>query len=127
MQRKVEALNNNKLAIKDENKIPKTVFGNDEAKDEFDKTKKLEKNVDREKLVDDTDKYKYDFKRFKTIRTFTKNICEDKITIEKADEVQSYLTNEVDKFIKETRPTNVMKNKQQKFLMKNVRDFLKAK
>ena len=127
MQRKVEALNNNKLAIKDENKIPKTVFGNDEAKDEFDKTKKLEKNVDREKLVDDTDKYKYDFKRFKTIRTFTKNICEDKITIEKADEVQSYLTNEVDKFIKETRPKNVMKNKQQKFLMKNVRDFLKAK
>ena len=127
MQRKVEALNNKKLAIKDENKIPKTVFGNDEAKDEFDKTKKLEKNVDREKLVDDTDKYKYDFKRFKTIRTFTKNICEDKITIEKADEEQSYLTNEVDKFIKETRPKNVMKNKQQKFLMKNVRDFLKAK
>ena len=43
------------------------------------KIRKLEKNVDREKLVYDTDKYKYDFREFKTIRTFGKDIHEGKI------------------------------------------------
>ena len=38
--------------------------------------------MDREKLVYDTDKRKYNFRKFKTIRTFGKNIYEGKITLE---------------------------------------------
>ena len=68
------------MPTKDENIIPKSEFGNDEAKDEFKKIKKLEKNVDREKFVFDTDKYRYDFRKLKTIRTFGKDIYEGKIT-----------------------------------------------
>ena len=31
--------------------IPKSAFANDEAKEEFDKTVKIEKTIDREKLI----------------------------------------------------------------------------
>ena len=48
--------------------------------------------MDREKLVYDTDKYKHDFRKFKTITTFGKDIYEGKITLEQADEEQSDLT-----------------------------------
>ena len=75
---------NNKLTI--ENVIPKSVFANDEAKEEFNKIKEIEKNVDREKLFYKSDKNTYNFKNFHTIRTFGKDIYEGKITFEKADE-----------------------------------------
>ena len=75
---------NNKLTI--ENVIPKSVFANDEAKEEFNKIKEIEKNVGREKLFYKSDKNTYNFKNFHTIRTFGKDIYEGKITFEKADE-----------------------------------------
>ena len=65
--------------------------------------------MDREKLVYDADKYIYDFRKFKTIKTFGKDIYEGKITLKEADENQSDLTNEINKFIKETYPKNVYK------------------
>ena len=122
-EKQVEALNNNnnnnnKLAIKDENIIPKSAFGNDEAKDEFNKIKKLEKNVDREKLIYDSDKYIYDFRKFKTIRTFGKDLYEGKISLKQADVEQSYLANEINKFIKGTRPKNMDKKQQRKVVWK---------
>ena len=74
-EKQVEALNNNnKLAIEDEIMIPKGAFGNEEAMDEFNRIRKLEKNVNREKLVYNSDKYVYDFRTFKTIRTFGRDI-----------------------------------------------------
>ena len=45
--------NNQKLQIKNENIIPKSVFASDEAKEEINKILKIEKNVDREKFVYD--------------------------------------------------------------------------
>ena len=45
--------NNQKLQIKNENMIPKSVFASDEAKEEINKILKIEKNVDREKFVYD--------------------------------------------------------------------------
>ena len=88
-EKQVKALNtlksgNNKLTI--ENVIPKSVFANDEAKEEFNKIKEIEKNVGREKLFYKSDKNKYNFKNFQTIRTFGKDIYEGKITFEKAEE-----------------------------------------
>ena len=132
-KKQVDALNtlksNNykKLEIKNENITPKRAFANDEAKEEFNKIKIIEKNVDREKMVFDADKYRYDFRTFKTIRTFGKDIYEGKITLEEADKEQSYLADEIDKFIKETRPKNVDKKRERKIVMKNLRDFLNAR
>ena len=37
--------------------IPKNALNNDEAKKELDKIKEKEKNVDREKLIYETDEY----------------------------------------------------------------------
>ena len=65
--------------------------------------------MDIEKLVYDTGKYKYDFRKFKTIRTFGNDIYEGKITLEQADEDQSNLTNELYNFIKEIKPKNADK------------------
>ena len=84
--------------------IPKSVFASDEAKEEINKIKELEINVDREKLLYEARKKTYNFRIFDTIRTFGKDICNDKITLEEADKDQSDLADGIDKFIKETKP-----------------------
>ena len=48
---------NNQLTIEDV--IPKNALNNDEAKKELDKIKDIEKNVDREKLIYETNEYIY--------------------------------------------------------------------
>ena len=45
--------NNQKLQLKNENIIPKSVFASDEAKEEINKVLNIEKNVDGEKFVYD--------------------------------------------------------------------------
>ena len=75
-QKQVDALNtlksNNQLT--NEDVIPKSELNNDEAKKERDKIKDIEKNVDREKLVYETNEYTYSFKSFQTIKTFGRDI-----------------------------------------------------
>ena len=68
--------------------IPKNALNNDEAKKELDKIKEIEKNVEKEILIYETDEHKYSFKNFQTIRTFGREIYEGKITIKAADEYQ---------------------------------------
>ena len=92
------------------------MFASDEAKEEINKILKIEKNVDREKLVYDAGWYTYDFRTFNTIRTFGEDIYEGKITLEEADEDQSDLTDEINKFIKETRPKKYDKKQEKKLL-----------
>ena len=69
-QKQVDALNtlkfNYQLTIEDV--IPKKTLGNGEAKKEFDKIKGIDKNVDRKKLVYETNEYTSTFKRF--VETF---------------------------------------------------------
>ena len=55
-------------------------------KKELDKTKEIGKNVDREKLIYETDEYTYSFKNFQTIKAFGRDIYEGNITLEKANE-----------------------------------------
>ena len=55
-------------------------------KKELDKTKEIEKNVNREKLIYETDEYTYSFKSFQTIKAFGRDIYEGNITLEKANE-----------------------------------------
>ena len=77
VKKQVHALNilksdsKEKLKIKNENTIPKSAFASNEAKEVLQlfihKILKIENNVDREELVYDAGKYKYDFKMFNTI------------------------------------------------------------
>ena len=75
--------------------------------------------MDREKLVYDSGKY--------TIRAFSRDIYEGKVSLKQDDEEQSYLANKSDKFIKETKPKNVDKKQQRKVVWKNLHDFLNAR
>ena len=63
-KKQVDALNtsksNNQLTTEDV--IPNDALNNNEAKKELDKIKEIEKNVDREKLIYETNEFKYSFK-----------------------------------------------------------------
>ena len=105
-QKQVEALNtlksNNQLTTEDV--IPNNAMNNNEAKNELDKIKEIEKNVDREKLIYKTNEYTYSFENFQAIKTFGRDIYEGKITIEEADEYQKDLLVEIMSFSKNTKP-----------------------
>ena len=96
--------NNKELEIKNEDIIPKSAFASDEAIEELNKILRIEKDVGREKLVQDTGKYTYDFRTFNTIRTFGEDIYDGKITLEEADEDQTDLADKINEFTKEERP-----------------------
>ena len=123
----IKSDNHEKLEIKNKNIIPKSACASDEAKKEINKILKIEKNIDREKLVYDAGKYMYDFRTFNIIRTFGEDIYEGKITLEEADGDQSDLADEINKFIKEIRPKNYGKKEDKKIVIKNLRNFLKAR
>ena len=91
--------------------IPKNTLNNDEAKRELDKIKKIEKNVNREKLIYETNEYTYSFKNFQTIKTFGRDIYEGKITIEETDKYQTDLIAEIMNFRKNTKPRSQEKKR----------------
>ena len=102
------------------------MLNNDEAKKELDKITKIEKNVDRDKLIYETNKYMYSFKNFQTIKTFGRDIYEGKITLEKANEYQFSLLAEIMDFRKNTKPRSEEKNKKKKLFFKMCIIFLKV-
>ena len=118
---------NNKLEIKNEDIIPESAFASDEAREDIDKILKIEKNVDREKLVYDAGKYKYDFTKFNTIRTFGEDIYNGKITLEEADEDQSDLTDEINEFTKKTRLKSDKKKRKREIVKENLYNFFEAR
>ena len=105
-KKQIDALNslksNKQLTIEDA--ISQKVLNNDEAKKELDKITEIEKNVDRDKLIYETNEYTYSFKNFQTITTFGRAIYEGKITLEKANEYQTDLLAEIIDFKKNTKP-----------------------
>ena len=126
-QKQVEPLNtlksNNQLTIEDV--ILKNVLNNDEAKKELDKIKEIEKNVDREKLVNETNEYTCSFKNFQTIKTFGRDIYQGQITIKEADEYQKDLLVEIMIFKKNAKPRSQEKNKKNKLFLKTCIIFLR--
>ena len=68
--------------------IPKSAFASDEAKEKIDKIKELESSIDREKLIYQSKKYAYDFRKFQKIRTFGEDMYVGVITFKEADEDQ---------------------------------------
>ena len=121
---------NNQLTI--ENVIPNDALNNDEAKKELDKIKEIEKNVDREKLIYETNDYTYSFKNFQTIKNFARDIYErdiyeGKITIEEADKHQTDLLVEIMNFRKNMKPrSQEKKNEKNKLFLKTCIILLRA-
>ena len=121
-EKEVTALNtlksdkNNKLTIED--MIPKNAFSNDEVEKEIDQIKEIEDAIDREKLLYKASGNTLDFKKFKTIITFGKDVYEDKVNFEEADKDQSDLLTEIKNFSEITRPKN-NKKKQEKEIVSN--------
>ena len=120
-KKQVEALNtlksNKQLTI--EYAIPNDALKNDEAKKELDKIKEIEKNVDREKLIYETNEYTYSFKNFRTKRAFGRDIYEGKITIKEGDEDQTDLLVAIMNFKKNKKPRSQEKKQEKENVLKN--------
>ena len=76
----------------------------EEAKNEIDKIKEIEKLVNRRNSVYKIDNHTYSFQQFKTITFFAKNIFNGEITLNDTDEYQSNLLVEIMNFNKKIRP-----------------------
>ena len=128
-KKQVEALNklksNNQLTIEDV--IPKNAPNSDDAKKELDKIKEIEKNVDREKLVYETDEYTYSFKNFQTIKTFGRDIYEGEVTIKEADEYQADLLTEIWDFRKYTKSRSEEKKQEKEIVLQNLYKFFEGR
>ena len=107
--------------------IPKNALNNDEAKKELDKIKEIEKNVDREKLIYETNEYTYSFKNFQTIKTFGRDIYEGKITLEKANEYQTDLLAEIIDFKKNTKARSQEKKREKEIVLQNLYNFFEGR
>ena len=128
-KKQVEALHilkyNKQLTTED--LIPKNALNNDETKKEFDKIKEIEKNVNREKLVYETNEYTYSFKNFQTIKTFGRDIYEGKITIKEADKYQADLLTETMNFRKNKKPRSQEKKQEKEIVLKNLYNFFEGR
>ena len=107
--------------------ILKNALNNDEAKKELDQIKEIENNVDREKLIYETDEYTYSFKNFQTIKTFGRDIYEGKITIKEADEYPADLLTEILNFRKNTKPRIQEKKQEKEIVLKNLYNFFEGR
>ena len=116
---------NNQLTIQDG--IPKSALNNDEAKKELHKIKEIQKNVDREKLVYETNEYKYSFKNVQTIKTFGRDIYEGKITLEKANEYQTNLLAQIIDFRANSKPKSKEKKQEKEIALKNLYNFFEGR
>ena len=99
----------------------------DKAKKELDKIKEIEKNVDREKLIYETDEHTYSFKNFQTIKTFGRDIYEGKITIKEADEYQADLLTEIMIFRKNAKPRSPEKQWEKEIVLQNLYNFFEGR
>ena len=124
-KKQVDALNtlksNNQLTIEDV--IPKNALNNDEAKKELDKIKEIEKSVNREKLVYETNEDSSSFKNFQTIKTFGRDIYEGNITFEEANEYETDLLAEIMNFRKNMKPQSSEKKTRKKIVLENLYNF----
>ena len=91
---------------------PKNVLNNDETKKDLDKIKEIEKTVDIQNLINETNDSTYSFKNFQTIKIFGRDIYEGKITLEKANKYQTNLLAEIINFKKNTKPRSLEKKQE---------------
>ena len=85
--------------------IPENIL-NEEAKNELNRIKEIEKTVDRENFVYRGNKCTYRFKCFKATKTFGRDISNSAITLKEADEDQSNLLVKFINLRSKTKPQN---------------------
>ena len=105
---KKQLANTQEITIK--NIIPENIMNN-EAKKEMGKIVEIEKTVDREKLIYKASEYTYSFQNFQTIKTFGRDIYNDKITLKEADKDQTNLLVEIMNFKKKNKTTGFRKKR----------------
>ena len=122
---KKELANTQKLTIK--NIIPENIMS-DEAKKEMDKVMKIEKTVDREKLIYRASESTYSFQNFQAIifQTFGRDIYNGKITLKKSDEDQASLLVEIVNFKKKIKPQDPEKKEGRKDVLENLYNFFEG-
>ena len=115
-QKQIDALES--LKPKEQTKSIEEMFleGYDSAeiKNELNKIKEYEKKVNRDNMIYYSSKEPFDFRMFKTIRSFGDDIYSSKITINEADQEQSDLVEYILNFNNKTRPKNKDDKKKQK-------------
>ena len=107
-QKQIDALES--LKPKEQTKSIEEIFleGYDsvEIKNELNKIKEYEKKVNRDNMIYYSSKEPFDFRMFKTIRSFGDDIYSSKITINEADQEQSDLVEYILNFNNKTRLKN---------------------
>ena len=78
--------------------IPKNALKNDEAIKELYKIKEIEKTFDREKIVYRASEYTYNFRNFRTIKAFGRDIYEGNVTLEVATKDQNNWLRDITNF-----------------------------
>ena len=88
-----------------------------EIKNELNKIKEYEKEVDRNNIIYYSSKEPVDFRMFKIRRSFREDIYSNKITIIKADQKQSELVDYILNFNNKTRAKNKADKKTKKIFL----------
>ena len=112
-----------KISFSSSGKIHKYEYLTGEDKEEINKIKKIEENVEREKLIYEASENVYDFRNFKTITTLGEDIYEGKITLKEAGEEQSDLLYQIKYFNERTKPKSDKKKKKKKIVNNNLYKF----
>ena len=125
-EKQIKAIQDNNKQLTIKNIIPENIL-NDEAKKEMDKISKIEKTVDREKLVYEASEYEYSFQNFLTIRAFGRDIYNGEITLKEADEDQVNLVNEIRNFRDKTKRRGERKKQEKEDVLKNLYNFYEGR
>ena len=78
---------------------------NTEIENEIDEVKKSEEKVKRRDFIYKTNKYKYDFQQYETIRSFGDSVYAGNYNIDEAEVDQTNLLEDMVEFNEKSRPT----------------------
>ena len=92
----------------------------EEAKNELNEIKEIEKTVERKNLVYRTNEYTYSLTNFRTTNTFVRYIYNGTIILKEADEDQSSLLFEFTNLKKKIKRQNPEKKQKKKDILKNL-------
>ena len=106
--------------------VPTEKF-NPEIINEIKRTEEIEKNVDRDKMVYKSTSRIYDFRGFKTIRTYGNDIINNVTSLKAANLEQANLMAHFYDFTKNTKPQNSEKKKLKSDVLKSVGALAKGR
>ena len=100
---------------------------NPEIINEIKRIEEIEKYVDRDKMVYKSTNKTYDFRSFKTIRTFGNEIRNNVISMITANNEQANLLSNIEDFIKKTKPRDPILKKMKEDVITSVLSLLKGR